>query len=77
MGLPQHLSALLVCDSYSHPVTRVQLVETATSWILLTGAFAYKIKRAVNYPFVDQRALERRQLLCAWCSSALRRAWIA
>jgi uncharacterized protein len=34
------------------------------SWVLLTGEFAYKIKRPVHYPFVDLRAAERREFLC-------------
>jgi len=42
----------------------VQLIETHVSWVLLTGEFAYKIKRPVQYSFVDQRSLERRRFLC-------------
>jgi len=30
----------------------------------LAGEFAYKIKRPVHFPFVDQRSLERRRFLC-------------
>jgi aminoglycoside phosphotransferase family enzyme/predicted kinase len=45
-------------------VHTVQLVETHVSWVLLTGEFAYKIKRPVRHSFVDQRSLERRQFLC-------------
>ncbi|HTY93256.1 MAG TPA: AAA family ATPase [Steroidobacteraceae bacterium] len=64
MGLPQHLCALLAPEAYSHQVVAVRLIETPTSWVLLTGAFAYKIKRPVQYPFVDQRSLEHRRELC-------------
>jgi len=62
--LPGHLQALLTPRAYPHPVREVQLVETHVSWVLLTGEFAYKIKRPVQYSFVDQRSLERRQFLC-------------
>src|ERR1700738_1611251 len=63
-GLPEHLQGLLHPRAYPHPVRAVQLVETHISWVLLTGEFAYKIKRPVHYPFVDLRSAERRAFLC-------------
>lgn len=63
-GLPQRLQGLLDPGSYPHPVKRVELVETHISWVLLTGEWAYKIKRPVHYPFVDLRSLEHRLFLC-------------
>ncbi len=42
----------------------MELIETHISWVLLTGEFAYKVKRPVRYPFVDQRSPERRAFLC-------------
>jgi aminoglycoside phosphotransferase family enzyme len=62
--LPEHLQGLLDPRAYPHPVQAVRLVETHISWILLTGEFAYKIKRPVHYPFVDLRSAERREFLC-------------
>jgi aminoglycoside phosphotransferase family enzyme/predicted kinase len=50
--------------AYAHAVETVHLVETHISWILLTGEFAYKIKRPVTFPFVDLRSVERRAFLC-------------
>jgi aminoglycoside phosphotransferase family enzyme/predicted kinase len=50
--------------AYPHPVRRVELVQTHISWVLLTGAFAYKIKRPVCHPFVDMRDAARRLELC-------------
>src|SRR5690606_16050281 len=41
------------------------LVETHMSWVLLTGEFAYKIKKPVCYAFVDLRSPERRAFYCA------------
>ena len=63
-AFPEHLQGLLHPRAYPHPVQAVQLVETHISWILLTGEFAYKIKRPVHYPFVDLRSAERREFLC-------------
>ena len=62
--LPAQLSGLLRPEAYPHPVEAVAVIETPISWVLLAGAFAYKIKRAVRYPFVDQRTLEYRRWLC-------------
>jgi uncharacterized protein len=62
--LPGHLQALLSPEAYPHPVRTVQLIETHVSWVLLTGEFAYKIKRPVEHSFVDQRSLQRREFLC-------------
>jgi uncharacterized protein len=63
-GLPTFLSSLLKPRAYPHPVAAVQLVETHISWVLLTGEFAYKIKRPVHYAFVDLRAAPHRAFLC-------------
>ena len=63
-SLPDTLSALLEPAAYPHPVSDVALVETHMSWVLLTGEFAYKIKKPVNYAFVDLRSLERRAFYC-------------
>lgn len=63
-AFPERLTALLAPSAYSPAVERVEVVETHVSWVLLTGELAYKIKRPVCYPFVDQRSLERRAFLC-------------
>ena len=64
-GLPAHLQGLLRAAAYPHATGEIRLVETHISWVLLTGKIAYKIKRPVHYPFVDQRSAERRAFLCA------------
>ncbi len=62
--LPPPLEHLLSPEAYPHPVGTLQLVETHISWVLLTGDFAYKIKRPVRFPFVDLRSFEHRAWLC-------------
>jgi aminoglycoside phosphotransferase family enzyme/predicted kinase len=62
--LPEHLAGLLDASAYAHPVQRVQLLQTHVSWVLLTGEYAYKIKRPVHYPFLDMREPARRLALC-------------
>ena len=33
---------------YPHPVEQFQVIETHISWVVLTGPFAYKIKKPVS-----------------------------
>lgn len=42
----------------------VDVVETHISWVLLTGTYAYKIKKAVALPFVDCTTLASRRRFC-------------
>ena len=56
--------ALQAPHAYPHPVTTVTVVETHISWVLLTGEFAYKIKKPVELGFVDFSTLERRRAAC-------------
>ena len=55
---------LLGDAAFPHPVTQFQLKETHISWVVLTGPFAYKIKKPVHYDFVDASTLDRRKFLC-------------
>lgn len=59
------IQALLDPSCYPHPAARVRLIETHISWLLLTGDYAYKIKKPVDLGFVDFSTLERRQHFCA------------
>jgi aminoglycoside phosphotransferase family enzyme/predicted kinase len=49
---------------YPHPVENIQLLETHISWVILTGTVAYKIKKAVNFDFLDFSTLEKRYFYC-------------
>lgn len=40
------------------------IVETHISWVLLTGQYAYKIKKPVNFGFLDFSTLENRRFYC-------------
>ena len=51
-------------DLFDHPVIKFEVLETHISWILLTGAYAYKIKKPVNFGFVDFSTLQKRQHFC-------------
>ncbi len=58
------LRALQHPHLYPHPVTHFDLRETHISWVLLTGPFAYKIKKPVNFGFVDFSSLAQRHFFC-------------
>jgi len=45
-------------------VEQVELVETHISWVLLTGAYAYKVHKPVVLPFLDFGTVEARRRDC-------------
>lgn len=49
---------------YDHPITKFEVIETHISWVLLTGQYVYKIKKPVNFGFLDFSTLEKRHLFC-------------
>jgi len=49
---------------YEHPCAGVEVLETHLSWVLLTGSFAYKIKKPVSLGFADFTTLARRHNFC-------------
>lgn len=50
--------------SYPHPVDEVLVRETHISWVFLAGEFAYKLKKPVNFGFLDYSSLEQRKHFC-------------
>ncbi len=60
----QLIQALQRPEAYDHPVAQVQLLETHISWVLLTGQFAYKIKKPVDFGFLDFSTLDKRRQCC-------------
>lgn len=58
------IQALTNPDCYPHPAEGVTVLQTHISWILLAGSFAYKIKKAVNFGFLDFSTLKERAYYC-------------
>ena len=54
------LKVLLDPAIYGPGVKTVRLVQTHASWVFLTGEFVYKIKKPVNFGFLDYTTLESR-----------------
>jgi hypothetical protein len=58
------IAALQSPECYPHPVVGPRLIETHISWVLLTGKYAYKIKKPVDLGFVDFTTLALRRRYC-------------
>jgi len=62
---PALIAGLLRAAAYPHSVAEpIRLVETHVSWVLLTGEFAYKVKKPLRLSFLDYSTLDRRRALC-------------
>ena len=49
---------------YDHPVDGFQVLETHISQVILTGDYAYKIKKPMDFGFLDFSTLEKRRHFC-------------
>ena len=58
------IDALMDPGCYDHAVDEIQLIETHISWVVLTGDFVYKIKKPVDFGFLDFSTLEKRHFYC-------------
>lgn len=50
--------------SYPHPVDTVEEEQTHISWVFLTGNLVYKLKKPVNFGFLDFSTVELRKEFC-------------
>jgi len=56
--------SLIDHGDFGHATTAVEIVETHISWVLLTGEYAYKIKKPVDLGFLDFSTLDLRHKYC-------------
>lgn len=61
---PPLVRALTDPARYPHPADEVTVVETHISYVLLTGEYAYKIKKPFDLGFLDFSTLARRRQAC-------------
>lgn len=61
---PEVVTSLLRPEAYPHPVGQLQLIETHLSWVILTGPYAYKLKKPVAFGFVDFSTADKRTQAC-------------
>jgi len=62
--LPDFVSCLLRPAAYPHPVDEIRLIQTHISYVLLAGEYVYKIKKPVNFGFLDFTSLVKRRFFC-------------
>ncbi len=64
IGTDEMLEAMKSPQTYDEPVDEIKTVQTHISWIFLTGEFAYKVKKPVDFGFLDFTSLDKRKRLC-------------
>jgi aminoglycoside phosphotransferase family enzyme len=61
---PFDIHELLRPEAFEHAAEDPKLIETHVSWVVLSGPFAYKIKKAIKLDFLDATDLAHRRFLC-------------
>lgn len=49
---------------FPHAATELELLETHISWVILTGAWAYKLKKPLRLDFLDYSTVDKRLQFC-------------
>ena len=63
--LPVFIQQMLQPGFYPHPVQEpIQLIQTHVSYVLLTGDYAYKVKKPVDFGFLNYATLDKRRHFC-------------
>lgn len=64
MNLDSLIDLLCLPQTYPHPVEVITTIETHISVVFLTGEFAYKLKKPVDFGFLDFTDLAARRHFC-------------
>jgi aminoglycoside phosphotransferase family enzyme len=62
--LPRLVQAMLDRSFYPHHPEQVDLIQTHISYLFLCGELVYKVKKPVDFGFLDFTTLERRGYFC-------------
>jgi aminoglycoside phosphotransferase family enzyme len=62
--IPPLIQAMLEPAFYPHHPKEVELIQTHISYIFLTGELVYKVKKPVDFGFLDFTTLEKRRHFC-------------
>jgi aminoglycoside phosphotransferase family enzyme len=60
----QVIEALANPEAYDEEVDQIEFKQTHISYVFLTKNFVYKVKKAVNFGFLDFSTLEKRHFFC-------------
>src|SRR5512143_1847315 len=62
--IQHYIAQMMDPGVYGKGVKQVRMLQTHTSWVFLTGTHAYKVKKPVNFGFLDYTALSARKFFC-------------
>jgi aminoglycoside phosphotransferase family enzyme len=62
--LPEPIQSLLNPEAYPDKTQGIELVQTQISYVFLAGEHVYKIKKPVDFGFLDYSTLEKRLHFC-------------
>lgn len=60
----QVVEALMKPEAYDEETGQIEMRQTHISWVFLTKKHVYKVKKAVNFGFLDYSTLEKRRHFC-------------
>jgi len=58
------VEAMLKPETYPDPTGKIELIQTHISFVFLTENYVYKVKKPVNFGFLDFSTLEKRKMYC-------------
>ena len=61
---PTLLSIIKKPSLYGNNIKKVSIIQTHISYVVLTGKYVYKIKKPVNFSFLDFSTIEKRKHFC-------------
>ncbi|MEM1244269.1 MAG: hypothetical protein AAGG80_05550, partial [Pseudomonadota bacterium] len=64
MSSDQLIKQLQDAKLYPHKIHGFKVIETHISWVILTGDFAYKIKKPMDFGFLNFTELDKRRFYC-------------
>ena len=64
MNHPKLVESMMKPEFYPHRPDTVELIQTHISFIFIAGDLVYKVKKAVDFGFLDFTTLEKRKYYC-------------
>src|SRR5512136_2004297 len=64
MTHPDLIKTMSKADFYPHRPEKVEIVQTHISSVFIAGDLVYKLKKAVDFGFLDFTTLEKRKYFC-------------
>ena len=62
--MPSYIEFLQHSEAYPHDTGEIILLQTHISYVLLVGGYVYKIKKPVDFGFLDFTSLAKRKFFC-------------